>query len=259
MSRDRTALILTLAVAALAASGCGESATAPAPTRSLAAAAPLLSSAPFPVWHQGFNHGTEGWYGYGDGWCGTVSYHARGGGPVAPSAGAGYATLEAGGCVAAYSVFAPTGPYSIGAGTWRRFPASGFVDRLDIYLDPASSPPTAFRLMDLFFDDAGGYPGGAQVAVGPSAGGLEVTVGGAAYTVTEAGWYTFRFRFHDADGALLADFQLADRTGGALLTERGLPTGATTAPLVGVETWFAEIGERLELPIDEHVMRPGGF
>ncbi len=259
MSTDRTTLILTLAAAALAASGCGESATAPAPTRSLAAAAPSLSSAPFPVWHQGFNHGAEGWYGYDGGWCGTVNHHARGGGPVAPSAGAGYATVEEGGCVAAYSVFAPTGPYSIGAGTWSRFPASGFVDQLDIYLDPAGSPATAFTLTELFFDDAGGYPGGAQVVVEPSAGGLEVTAGGAAYAVTDAGWYAFRFRFHDADGALLADFQLSGRTGGALLTERGLPTGASTASLLGVETWFASIAEGLALPIDEHVRRPGGF
>lgn len=117
------------------------------------------SEAPFQTWHQGFQHGTAGWYGGGTaaplGWCGSIEQVLRGQGAVRPSAGRAYATVEQGPCHPTWTeeeggpfspdlVNAPWAPgpdFALFSEIW---PPSGFIYELDIYLDPAyaaQAPP----------------------------------------------------------------------------------------------------------------------
>lgn len=251
-------------------------------------AAAARSSSAFPNWTQGFNHDTEGWYGgetEGElGWCGTVERHDRGSGNVTPSAGRGYATVSQGPCNAFWAgqfgpdlVNAP-GAYGPDFSNFsEEWPTAGFVQELDVYLDPdweANPPPPpsvnffappgtvltyAATVRELSADPFVFHYFGVPVL--PGGDGLSIL----GHDVTEAGWYTFRHVFRDENGRLAVDFELAERRGGTLFSEpiaTEFYTGVPTADLVPADlgsgyVWFAAIAHGLEVPIDEHRMRPG--
>ena len=154
-----TALLFTLAA-------CEQAATSPeaqeAARGDRGSANAANSNAPFQTWHQGFNHGTVGWYG-GEtaaplGWCGSIEQVMRGEGAVSPSAGRAYATVSQGPCHPTWTTaeggdfgffspdlvnapWAPGPDFALYSESW---PPSGFVYELDIYLDPtysAAEPP----------------------------------------------------------------------------------------------------------------------
>lgn len=247
----------------------------------------LNSNAAFKNWKQGFNHGTGGWYGMetpdGLGWCGTIEQTMRRSGDVSPSAGRAYATVEQGGCNAHFSDMFGAGlvgvPWAPGPGFAALFnpmPADGYVHELDIYLDPsyeAVPPAEGTFVFEAVFPWEGAvigysvsfFSGGAfnylWIPVWEGDGELLVD----SYSVTEAGWYTFRFVFSDDGGSLAVDFELADRTGGTLFTRSMSSTYYAGAPVSGFDpadvttgyAWFTSVSRGLELPIDEYRVRRG--
>lgn len=274
---------LIVILTCLATVACHEPPTEPDAGLELQTAAAMTSSnAPFTSWHQGFNHGTEGWYGGGTegglGWCGEIEQVDRRESALEPSAGRGYATVALGGCndfwiAEGFSedlVNAPWAPgpeFSLFSDVW---PASGFVYELDIYLEPTwtANEPEA----PLFNDQA--PPGSVFTYVGsvreiatdalfyfavpvlPDNGVLSIL----GHTVDEPGWYTFRHVFAAEGGHLSVTFELADRRGGTIFTQEidteffG-QTEVWNLPVAGLSSgylWFAAIADGLDVPIDEH-------
>jgi len=207
-------------------------------------------------------------------------------GGALPSAGRGYATVELGPCNAFWTgMFGPAhvnGPWAPGldfALFSESFPRSGFVMELDVYLDPdwtANSlepgtlnffaPPDAiFTLAASVRELASAPPTPVfhyfAVPVMPDDCALSIL----GRSVTEEGWYTFRYVFRDEGGRLAVDFELRERRGGKMFTQplgtrflSGLPTSdLATADIGSGYLWFAGLTPDLELPIDEHRIRPG--
>lgn len=253
----------------------------------------LNSSAPFTVLSQGFNSSLTPWVdrsveGPG-GWCGDISLAERGSSDLEPSAGKGFAHVSNGGCNTFYTnQFGPT--YTSGAASGpnpellsSKFPESGFVQELDIYLNPAypsgvsttifnsegSISPTGEE--DVVFtyansvcqvcDLASFQPLYFAVSVVKDDGDLLV----ADYKIEEKGWYTFRQVFEsDKEGKLTVEFQLLKK--GRLL--HSMPIDATflsgqstssfdVASLGSGYIWFVSVADGLQLPIDENYMRLG--
>lgn len=265
------------------------------------------ASAPFKNWHQGFNHDAEPWSQFTQqgNWCGTIEQRNRGEGDIAPSAGAGYAVVAHGPCIDFFvpQTSAPSsGPFPLLMST--AWPASGFVHQVDIYLEPGYpagtdgadyDDPEGGTLEGLVYAPDGSLvesdgdavftyatslcvlneDGSCPLPFGLRYFSVAVTKDGAAldvagHTVTEPGWYTFRYVFgSDEDGRLTLDFQLVD-DGRPLVTEPVETTMAATpfSPITETSSfevadlgsgylWFATIADGLDLPIDEHVLRPG--
>jgi hypothetical protein len=161
------------------------------------------------------------------------------------------------------------------------WPASGFVQELDVYLDPAAyegglafiytnslciladtgacdpPPPPAspFRYFAVFVVDAG-----------PSLLLLDSPAPDAVpfAAVDEAGWYTFRHVFGSDGGTLTVDFEL--RKDGRLLgvapvRSTFISTEETSAfdvdDLGSGYIWFPLIARGVSLPIDEQRLRRG--
>lgn len=249
-------------------------------------AATLQSQAPFPVWNQGFNHDTEGWYDAETagalGWCGSIERQTRSTGGQRPSAGRAYATVEGGPCNEFWSSQGVPygGPYGPGpeqtlASVW---PNAGYVTELDLYLDPAWSAEYSGALSAGTLVDYGATIFPLDPEPGPAHTGPHYFVGVEAaedalvvqgHPVTSAGWYTFRFVFADDDGHVEVAFELHERHGG-LLTEQVIQPVRLEGPVKVPFTqelltpewgsgyvWFFDIAPGLQLPIDEHRVRPG--
>lgn len=285
--------------------GCDESPTAldgttlvdanVASDAATAASAHDGSHAVFPTWHQGFNHGTEGWFGNGTtgplGWCGDITQIERRGADLTPSAGRGFATVSVGSCntfwgdlgVPLGAPWAPGPDLSLFSTAW---PPSGFVTELDVYLDPDWSSEFAGGNLPPFPNDAivdfsasireltGDPPSAFDtfryyfVPVEAVSGQTALEIFGRR--VTQAGWYTFRYVFRDDGGQVEVDFELKQRRGGTVFVEQDLQAytlaGPFKVPFAGdLPTseygsgyiWFFDIAAGLELPIDEHTVRPG--
>lgn len=246
---------------------------------SKSSSAMMNSNAPFPVFHQGFEHDTEAWIDGSDpgplGWCGSIERVPRGSGSVMPSAGSAHATVEDGACNAFWTgVFGSeftSGPASSDLNLLSTgWPASGFVQELDVYLDPAETDDgVAFiyaNSLCVFGSDP--EPCGVDfdfryfaVVVTAREGAMDV----AGHPVTEAGWYTFRHVFgSQGDGTLTVDFQLMDdgRPLHSAPVEGTLLTGESTSDfdvedLGSGYIWIVSIADGLALPIDQHQLRPG--
>lgn len=286
-----------LVVAALAAP-----ATAAPPDR--ADGAESQGNTPFPVWHQGFQHDVDGWVGAETagplGWCGQVEHVDTRGGEDAspePSAGTGYALISAGGCNDYWSAAGIPGgaPYALGRDdtlpTSDGWPTAGYVESLDIYLDPAWSgraagalslfyPDTVLQLAATVFErdyEVGDVHTGphwvAPVDVVPGENALSVL----DHRIDEAGWYTFRFAFTALDGKVQTAFQLRSDDGQVLIAVEDMEPRALAGPvLVPFEEplltdeyaagylWFFDapvatgtVPSPVPVAIDEHLVRPG--
>lgn len=277
--------LTSLLIAGVVALGLGACEEVPTDLESSSSSSSMLdTNAPFPVLHQGFEHDTEPWVDQDVpgalGWCGTIERLDGDAGEVPPSAGAGHATVRNGGCNAFWTgVFGEaftSAPASLHpdalSTTW---PSSGFVQQLDIHLDPEGADDGLVFLYANSLcvladdgtcatsdDDAGVFDFRYfAVPVTAAEGTLDV----AGHEVTEAGWYTFRHVFDsEADGTLTVDFELRKdgRTLARQPLEGTLLTGEETSDLdVGDlgsgYVWFVAIADGLELPIDEHRLRQG--
>lgn len=227
-------------------------------------------NAAFPTFHHNFNHDLGPWVDgsvEGEaGWCGTVQLRDRRSSDIKPSAGRGFATVMHGSCNEfwigqGFESSAPGGgdPAYFSSS----FPKSGFIQQLDVYLDPdAFEQGLAFVYSNSLF-----YP---ELGFGFRYFPIEVIKAGEAlyvdgFEVNDARWYTFKYLFdQNADGDLLVNFELLQKGQSLYDTsiERTLLTGEATS---GFEAdsmrsgyiWFVSIQEGVELPIDEHVLRPG--
>lgn len=285
VSRLASLVLTTLVVAAM---GCDQAPTDPETAdaasvadrdASTSSSAMMNSNAPFPVFHQGFEQGTEAWVDESDpgplGWCGSIDRVPRGSGSVMPSAGRAHAAVEDGACnefwTGEFGSEFTSAPASLDLDLLSTgWPASGFVQELDIYLNPAETDDgVAFiyaNSLCVFGPDT--EPCGVDfdfryfaVVVTAGEGALDV----AGHAVTEAGWYTFRHVFgSEADGTLTVDFQLLEdgRTLHTEPIESTLLTGESTSDfdvedLGSGYIWFVSIADGLALPIDQHQLRPG--
>lgn len=217
------------------------------------------SSAPFKVWHQGFNGDTDGWFGAetpGElGWCGSIEQVNRSDGAVRPSAGRGHAIVSQGSCNELWNSnpadggfgpgldgapWAPGPEFSAFSGTW---PTDGYVMELDIYLDPAWTAASLEEGTFVFEPGVFTMPPSGDAVVNETIfaysvsfmhleddsfrylwvqvepGDGELLVGADEHPITQAGWYTFRHVFRNDAGDLAVDFELADRQGGTLHSE----------------------------------------
>lgn len=163
-------------------------------------------------------------------------------------------------------------------------PVSGFVQELDIYLDPEYPSGVSKTI----FNSEGDYsPAGDEDVVftyansvcqscelGPAFQPLYFGISVVKdsdhllvddYEVKKKGWYTFRQVFgSDVDGSLTVRFQLLKKgmplhtkaIGTTLLS--GIQTNSLeTESLGNGYIWFVSIADGLQLPIDENSMRPG--
>ncbi len=253
----------------------------------------LNSNAPFTVLNQGFNNNITPWVdksvsGPG-GWCGEIALSGQNISTVKPSAGKGYAYASNGQCNDHYSkLFFPS--YTSGPASGpnpnllsNKFPESGFVQELDIYLDPEYKSGVSTPI----FDPAGSISlTGNEEVIFTYANSLckvcelatfqplyfaisvvkendQLSVAG--YEVDNEGWYTFRQVFESNDaGKLTVEFQLSKN--GTLLHSKAIEsTFLTKQPTHNFEAsslgsgyiWFVSIADNLKLPIDENRMRPG--
>lgn len=277
-------LLSLVLVAALAAVACDQAPTAtgipPEADASAEVTGPLTavtsssamtnSEAPFQAWQQGFEHDTEGWVTQEDpgpfGWCGTIERADGRTGPIAPSAGSGYAIVEHGACNDFYQPFFPDGsaPASADPDLFSTtFPTGGYVNQVDVYLDPGWEDGTGFGYAVSFQVLDEDFPNFRYffLPVSKADGTLSV----AGREVDEAGWYTFRHRFTaDEEGALAVAFELA-RQGETLFTQgTGLTllTGERASDFDASNTsngyiWFVSISDGLGLAIDENQVRRG--
>lgn len=265
---------------------CGKPDALVAPSGATSASTPK-AQAPFPVWHQGFNHDTDGWYAAATpgalGWCGTVERQTRDTGGHGPSAGRAYATVAGGPCNEFWSAMGVPygGPYGPGperslySSVW---PRGGYVTEMDIYLDPAWSaeysgtfaPGTLVDYSATIFPlepEPGAFHTGPHYFVGVEAEENALAIQG--HRITTAGWYTFRFVFDDVDGHIRVGFELRERRGGLLVEEVIEPVrldGPVKVPFTqelltsewgSGHVWFFDIASGLQLPIDEHRVRQG--
>ena len=229
-------------------------------------AVPLLAQGVYSEWHQYFERDAD-WWLTDDvegpmGRCGDITRYERGSGPVAPSAGHGYAVVENGGCNDYYLAqgFQESGPYAPHGGYSDSWPQSGWVVSLDIYLDPAWAPGTGF---DLYISMRMLDDGSLRYFLVPAtkAGGMLRVAG---HEIDRAGWYTVRMRYAEENGHLDAKLELAQR--GRVLFAQPMTstvfTGEATSSfaVANVGTgyfWFDAISDGLALPIDQHKYRPG--
>ena len=161
-----------------------------------------------------------------------------------------------------------------------KFPESGYVQQLDIYLDPdygTGNEDLTFLDMlgisddNVVFTFANTVGNHTQVIleaqfvyfttfVLKENGNMKI----GDFQVDEAGWYTFRHVFgSDSEGSLTVDFEL-------LQNRQLLYTESISTSILGVSTsdlntdglgsayiWFPTIADGVELPIDQHRLRPG--
>lgn len=242
------------------------------------------------LWKADFDVGVQGWTGSEGlgslGWCGTVEQVGEREGNVTPSQGTGYAVVRHGKCNAHWDSqgWEGSGPFTYLRGHVNRFPETGMVNELDVYLDPDWGAGHGFDFTVTAADDAGrilqSSSAGAgwfiiHVASDSSTGKLlvagadKVTVPNLQerinnlsprqdlenrnhFEVVEAGWYTIRHVFRDDDGILKVDVQLL-RDDRILFTKK-----YTMRPLTGrkvgdlFEAWFMFLTDDLNIPIDEH-------
>lgn len=252
-------LLLTLAIAfGLVLTGCDSG------------GGNMEDPAPEPVFQQTFDANTDGWVtnepSGSKGWCGDLAQLGSDGGPVAPSDGSGYAAAEHDACNEYWSEngfpngsgpFGPFGEYNDEVGFDGN--DNGFVQEIDIYLDPSWAAPdtsvfTYAATLDLLNVDP---PNNFRYFLVPVTKPDE-TLLVAGEAINEAGWYTFRHRFTDENGSLAVDFELV-RNEETLATQSVTTTAFSGEEASSFEVsnagtgyaWFVAIRSGLQLPIDE--------
>lgn len=208
----------------------------------------INTNASFPVFKQDFNQDLYPWNletNAGGLWCGSIERIEGSTDEVQPSAGRAFAQVQQGKCIKPFRPLtsAPaSGPIPKIMST--TFPESGYVQQIDVYLDPkysavidgpnyegnieglvipqdASEGPTlprpsvdgvvlTYAVSICVLNESGvcPIPDGLYyfpISVTKENGAMKV----ADREVTDAGWYTFRYVFDsDAAGNLTVDFEL---------------------------------------------------
>ena len=186
---------------------------------------------------------------------------------MAPSAGGAHAVVREGACNAFHQGrgFLTSGPASGTQPLNDGFPVGGYIQELDIHLDPDWSNGTGFGYAVSFQNLAYQIPLSFRYLVVPVMKHEGVlAVGG--HEVTEAGWYTFQHRFYDDDGTLGVELNVLQ--GGHVVATVPLseassmfwgefPSSLQTGNTGSGYIWFTFITDGLDLPIDQQQLRRG--
>lgn len=266
MYRPRALLTLAIAVG-IVLTGCDSSGSAmEEPKREI-------------MFHQSFDSNTDGWVtgetSGQQGWCGDLAQHGTGSGPVSPSAGDGYAAATGAACNSYWQDqgFPRSGPFSPSGGFSSTWPENGFVNEIDIYLNPNWPAGKGFGFSVSALDQDGNHLKSDRhsgyfifhVSADSSTGDLLLSTSnqlaftppqnlesGEHLEVPGAGWYTFRHTFRDDGGSLAVDLEVL--RDGDVLFETTHSTSFDTAKTVGGNeyAWLTFVTDGLQLPIDEH-------
>jgi len=252
------------------------------------------SDSTFPEFTQLFENDTEPWSTETDGedwlgWCGSIDLKNGNSGELNPSAGSNYATIEHGACNDFWDGEFP-GLTSAPATSKNpdlyspEWPTSGYVQQLDIYLDPVYDAGNAELTFHDFLQRDTDYVFSFTTAIRDITtteeegelvvdyfespvtknddNGEQLLVVNGEYSIEEAGWYTFRHLFDsNSEGNLSVEFELV-RNGQTLYSETidysllGVKTSDYEVDDLGsAHLWFVSIADGLELPIDQHILR----
>jgi hypothetical protein len=200
-----------------------------------------------PVFQQGFETDTAGWFDSTNGWHGTVSRVASGAGGITSHAGGYHAVFQQG----------STGPFTQFDGYRDVFPGT-YSASVAIYLDTNWATGSGFD----YSVASNGSDGNHQrdfifhVARDTSTGGL--LVGGSNnttfdpredleninhYVVPTSGWYIFEHVFREQSAALAVDLNLRSAAGALLFAETRFNSSDTIPGDVGGNRygWFTNI------------------
>jgi len=224
------------------------------------------------LFEQTFDQNTGGWItnetSGQNGRCSDIAQVGADEGAVTPSDGSGYATAAHAACNEYWS----ENGFPNGSGPFGFFGKSndevgfdgdkGFVQELDVYLDPSQAAPdtTVFTYaasLDLLNVDP---PNTFRYFFVPVTKPDE-TLLVASEAINEAGWYTFRHRFTSEDGSLAVDFELL-QDGEVLVTQSVTQTALSGEEVSSFEVsnvgtgyaWFVAIQSGLQVPIDEQTL-----
>lgn len=279
MIRIRRSWLAALVALGVGMAGCDDETTV----------GPDPSPSVFPSVNQGFEDGTDGWFGAaregGLGFCGEVTRRSGEFSGVSASTGDGFATVAAGGCNEFWTQrgapggapWAPGPDFDFFSPEW---PAGGgYVTELDIYLDPTWTGPGAapvfiftasIRDLDSPSDQNGEFRYFFVPVVGDGEG---LTIFGAR--IEQPGWYTFRHVLTDGGGQLRVQFELSDGSGTNLVAlplqeaidfvvmdaPPPVPVPVPIGEIVPTQfgsgyLWFVTIAPGVEIPIDRHRVFP---
>jgi hypothetical protein len=174
-------------------------------------AVPALSfGGTIPIWSNGFETDTSGWYANG----GAITQTPSGTGGITAASGNDYAEVTG------------AGPYTQWGGYSSTFPDLGFITSLDIYLDP--SVAGYFTFSNAITAKGGGYLNeyyfiGQHTAAGNILidgedydSGLDISTVGNTLSIDTAGWYTFQSYFFNSGGNLDVDLSVLNAQGATL-------------------------------------------
>ncbi|QKK10002.1 MAG: hypothetical protein HND58_18825 [Planctomycetota bacterium] len=203
-----------------------------------------------PVFEQGFETDTAGWFDNSNGWNGQVNRVASGGGTLGlTSASGGFHAefSEAGDGTSGFTRF----------DGYRSVFGAGFTAENKVYLDTglaggagfdytvAANDQSGSHLQDFIFHVSKDISTGKLLVAGDnnSYGSPRQDIE-TAYSnyleVTASGWYTMQHVFRDAGGVLEVDMNLIDAGGTVLFTETRRDNGNLIATVVGGNRygWF---------------------
>ncbi|QEG40533.1 PEP-CTERM sorting domain-containing protein [Roseimaritima ulvae] len=214
------------------------------------------------LWSQGFETDKNGWFDEGNGWDGTATRVASGGGTLG-------VTSSSGGFHAEFTQSGgppPTGPFS-GFDGYRSVWPGDYMASIDIYLDTgwalgegfdysvAANGSDGLHQRDFIFHVTKDTSTG-DLLVGSSNNtnfapreDLETLTN---YVVADTGWYTFQHHFYDVGGILNVDLNLLDGLGSTVYSNT-LSSAADTIPgEVGGNryAWFTNIDVATGIAVD---------
>lgn len=229
----------------------------------IAMANPLLAG---PIFSQGFESNTDGWFDEDNGWAGDIERVSTGPGGITSSSGSFHATA----IQTDVTGIGLTGPFSnfSGLNSNTNWPG-GITVSTDIYLDTSWDAGEGFDYSTAISDSSGNHLRDFifHVTKDTSPGGLGLLVGGSNNTtfdprldlktinhfeVTSSGWYTFQHVFREESGDLVGDLILRNDAGDLLFTETRT-NGDSIATTGGARySWLTNIDIVGGIALDNH-------
>lgn len=212
-----------------------------------------------PVWSQGFETDTSGWFDSSNDWSGTITRVPSGTSAISSSSGSYHAVIQGDASSAPFTRF--DGYRDTWPGTWRA--------EIDVYLNPAWGAGQGFdysvaatgtdgnHQRDFIFHVTKDTSTGKLLVAGSNNTNFaprEDLEGINHYEVTTAGWYTFQHVFYDDGGVLAVDLNLLDSNGTILFTETRRDASDTIPGEVGGNRygWFTFVNVTNGIAVDNH-------
>ncbi len=212
-----------------------------------------------PLYSQGFETDTVGWFDQGNGWVGDIERVASGSGGISSSSGGYHAIVKQ----------TASGPYSKFDGNSSSVWPGGLTVSTDIYLDINWALGEGFDYSTAMNNSSGSHRRDFIFHVTKDTSTGDLLVGGSNNTdndpdedlesgnhfvVANSGWYTFEHTFREQGGVLFGDLNLRDTSGTLLFTETRTNNSDLIATVVGGPrySWFTNIDIAGGIAIDNH-------